>query len=99
MIAANETMAESLKAAGVSSIRRVVKAPERWARIVALAQSLGLKVVAEGVETDAQREFLVRIGCDMLQGYLFSAPRPPDQIEPMLRKQFEMNGPLLARSA
>jgi len=67
--------------------------------IVALAQSLGLKVVAEGVETDAQREFLVRIGCDMLQGYLFSAPRPPDQIEPMLRKQFEKNVPLLARSA
>jgi EAL domain-containing protein (putative c-di-GMP-specific phosphodiesterase class I) len=67
--------------------------------IVALAQSLDLKVVAEGVETDAQREFLVRIGCDMLQGYLFSAPRPPDQIEPMLRKQFEKAEPLLARSA
>jgi len=41
MIAANETMARSLQAAGVSSIRRVVKAPERWARIVTLAAGLG----------------------------------------------------------
>jgi len=47
MIAANETMAQSLKAAGVSSIRRVVKAPERWVRIVALAHSLGEKLPPE----------------------------------------------------
>ncbi len=48
--------------------------------IVALAQSLGLKVVAEGVETDAQRVFLSKIGCDLLQGYLFSPPRPPTRL-------------------
>jgi VacB/RNase II family 3'-5' exoribonuclease len=59
MIAANETMAESLKAAGVSSIRRVVKAPERWARIVALAQSLGEKLPAEP-DSGALDSFLVR---------------------------------------
>jgi VacB/RNase II family 3'-5' exoribonuclease len=47
MIAANETMAQSLQAAGVSSIRRIVKAPERWARIVALAAGLGAKLPAE----------------------------------------------------
>jgi exoribonuclease-2 len=47
MIAANETMAQSLQAAGVSSIRRVVKAPERWARIVALAAGLGAKLPRE----------------------------------------------------
>jgi exoribonuclease-2 len=47
MIAANETMARSLQAAGVSSIRRVVKAPERWARIVALAAGLGAKLPHE----------------------------------------------------
>jgi exoribonuclease-2 len=47
MIAANETMAQSLQAAGVSSIRRIVKAPERWARIVALAAGLGAKLPSE----------------------------------------------------
>lgn len=42
--------------------------------IVAMAHRLGLKVIAEGVETPAQRDLLVRIGCDFAQGYLFSPP-------------------------
>ncbi|MFN3376191.1 MAG: EAL domain-containing protein [Burkholderiaceae bacterium] len=42
--------------------------------IVALAQSLGLEVVAEGVETDGQRDFLLRNGCRQFQGYLFGPP-------------------------
>jgi VacB/RNase II family 3'-5' exoribonuclease len=58
MIAANETMAEKLQAAGVSSIRRVVKAPERWARIVALAAGLGTKLPPEP-DAKALDEFLV----------------------------------------
>jgi diguanylate cyclase (GGDEF)-like protein/PAS domain S-box-containing protein len=44
--------------------------------IVALGQSLGLEVLAEGVETLAQKEFLTQIGCHAFQGYFFSKPLP-----------------------
>ncbi len=44
-----------------------------------LAQKLGLQAVAEGVETRAQLDFLHSIGCQWIQGYLFSKPLPPDQ--------------------
>ena len=44
--------------------------------IAALADSLGLTVIAEGVETDAQRSALVQQGCHAYQGYLFSRPVP-----------------------
>ena len=42
--------------------------------IVALAGSLGLAVIAEGVETEAQRDFLVSHGCQAYQGYLYGRP-------------------------
>ncbi|MES1986822.1 MAG: EAL domain-containing protein, partial [Pseudomonadota bacterium] len=42
--------------------------------IVALASSLGLSVIAEGVEVEGQRDFLEEIGCYEYQGYLFSRP-------------------------
>ncbi len=44
--------------------------------VVKLAQALGLKVVAEGVETEEQQEILRRLGCHELQGYLFAKPMP-----------------------
>lgn len=47
--------------------------------IVALGQALGLRIVAEGVETSRQQEFLTRLGCDSLQGYLLGQPMPAEQ--------------------
>ena len=44
--------------------------------VVRLGQALGAKIVAEGVETEAQRERVVSAGCDILQGYLFGRPEP-----------------------
>jgi diguanylate cyclase (GGDEF)-like protein len=48
--------------------------------IVALAKSLNLKVVAEGVETTEQQTFLTHLGCNSLQGYLLGKPIPPERI-------------------
>jgi len=53
--------------------------------IVMMAHSLNLTVVAEGVETEVQRAFLERHGCDLYQGHLLSPPLPPAQMEQYLR--------------
>jgi EAL domain-containing protein (putative c-di-GMP-specific phosphodiesterase class I) len=55
------------------------------AMIVSLAHTLGLKVIAEGVEDDDQLRLLRELGCDQIQGYLVSRPLPADLIEPLLR--------------
>jgi diguanylate cyclase (GGDEF)-like protein/PAS domain S-box-containing protein len=55
--------------------------------IITLAQSFSLGVVAEGVETQAQRDFLIGQGCENFQGYLFSKPLPIEQLEAYLRRQ------------
>ena len=55
------------------------------AGVIALAHKLGLKVVAEGVETDAQRQALLARDCDTFQGYLFSRPMPAGQVAAYLQ--------------
>ncbi|HEX2525241.1 MAG TPA: EAL domain-containing protein [Geminicoccus sp.] len=53
--------------------------------VVELARSLGLTVLAEGVETPGQRLILERGGCDQIQGHLVGFPMPPEEVEALLR--------------
>ncbi|OOZ37915.1 putative bifunctional diguanylate cyclase/phosphodiesterase, partial [Solemya elarraichensis gill symbiont] len=55
--------------------------------IMQLAQELGFKVVAEGVETEKQKEFLTDMGCDLLQGFLFSRPIPASEYQKLVRSE------------
>ncbi len=54
--------------------------------IIALARNLGMGVVAEGVETNAQRDLLLSLGCESLQGYLLHRPMPVDQVDLLLNR-------------
>lgn len=54
--------------------------------VIALAHSLKLIVIAEGVETKEQKEFLVENGCDNIQGYYYSKPIPSEEMEKLLQK-------------
>lgn len=55
--------------------------------IIALAHGLDLKVVAEGVETEAQLALLAELGCDAVQGYFFSRPGLPEEIEKLFGRR------------
>jgi len=52
--------------------------------VIGLAKSLNLKIIAEGVETIEQKEFLVENGCSYIQGFLYSKPIPADEMETIL---------------
>ena len=67
-----------------SFLRDVPERPEAAAVVTAilqLATALGRVAVAEGVETEAQREFLARQGCPLAQGFLLGVPAPPEVVE------------------
>jgi len=60
--------------------------------MIGVAQGLGLDVIAEGVETEAQRTELVAAGCPVMQGYLFAHPCPAENIEALLRPDLPRPG-------
>jgi diguanylate cyclase (GGDEF)-like protein/PAS domain S-box-containing protein len=65
--------------------------------IIAMTEALGLNVIAEGVETEAQREFLELRGCHAFQGYLFSKPLTLDKFEVMLLQSVSTETPALPK--
>jgi EAL domain-containing protein (putative c-di-GMP-specific phosphodiesterase class I)/ActR/RegA family two-component response regulator/GGDEF domain-containing protein len=56
--------------------------------IIAMGRQLHLKVMAEGVESEAQVGYLRRADCDQLQGFLFSGPKPLAEVDPLLRQRY-----------
>ncbi|MFH0935212.1 MAG: bifunctional diguanylate cyclase/phosphodiesterase, partial [Pseudomonadota bacterium] len=78
-----------------SFVRDIVSDPNDAAivqTIIAMSEALGLHVIAEGVETDAQRDFLDRHGCHTFQGYMFGKPLPLEQFEAMLHQAVKADG-------
>lgn len=72
--------------------------------VVQLAHALGLRVVAEGVETEAQRDILLGLGCDELQGYFFAEPMAADALPDWVRENqsqgpVELSAPATAEAA
>ena len=55
--------------------------------VIALADSMALEVIAEGVETQAQRDFLMRHGGDSYQGHLFCKALPSEELDPFITAQ------------
>lgn len=55
--------------------------------VVGLAESMGLAVIAEGVELQAQADMLAHLGCHAYQGYLFGRPVPLAELEALVRGQ------------
>jgi len=58
--------------------------------IIVMAHKMGLKVVAEGIETAEQRDLLFGIGCDYGQGYYFSRPLAVDDFERLVKEQKDL---------
>lgn len=55
--------------------------------LLAMLTELGVKIIAEGVETKEQRDFLVENGCRVAQGFYYHRPMPVDEFDELLKKQ------------
>lgn len=86
----------------VSAINESSTSRDLITGVIRLAHAINLKVVAEGVETEPQREALIALGCDMMQGYLFSEPVSEESLITLfkhlhikdLHKDFQASGQL-----
>ncbi|HEY1149281.1 MAG TPA: EAL domain-containing protein [Pseudoduganella sp.] len=81
----------------IAFVREVTSNPDDAAIVLAIinmAHSMKLKVIAEGVEKDAQLSYLRRHECDEMQGYYFSRPVPADEFEMMLREGRHLQAPV-----
>jgi EAL domain-containing protein (putative c-di-GMP-specific phosphodiesterase class I) len=67
--------------------------------VISLGQKLNLRVIAEGVETDAQIAFLRDNNCDEMQGYLFSKPLPASDVEKLLKARSGNSAPIASISS
>jgi EAL domain-containing protein (putative c-di-GMP-specific phosphodiesterase class I) len=70
----------------------VLKIDRSFVNDIALAHNLRLSVIAEGVETAEQLDYLRHQGCDEMQGYYFSRPLPADEFEQLLRQRRGLAG-------
>jgi diguanylate cyclase (GGDEF)-like protein/PAS domain S-box-containing protein len=61
--------------------------------IIVMAHKLGIKVIAEGVETAVQRDLLAACGCDFAQGFFFSRPVPSEEFEKLFQQPVPVSGP------
>ena len=78
----------------ISFIRDITKTEKDKALVSAMVQmahSLGLRTIAEGVETEEQLNILKEIGCDIAQGYYFSKPLPAEEVEKRLKDWLRKN--------
>ena len=74
----------------IDDVGREARVSKLVASMLHAARSLGVRIIAEGVENEAQALFLRSAGCERMQGYFFARPMPGDAMEAMLR---EANGP------
>lgn len=74
----------------IAFVREITRDPDSAAialSVIAMAHALHMQVIAEGVETEGQMNYLRRNGCDEMQGYYFSRPLPAPDLEVLLREE------------